>query len=555
MPKEKLTEEQLNQVLNAYEVLTNAGYDAVDVSDYDMEKFASAYGSMYYNHLYTTPYMVNEQMKNTTIQQIDAAVEDIEKALKNPKSSEDILRNYSTSLEIQNMYYKRLIQFVANLPAWNFTYYPVNEMKDSEFKSKQYKEDVAVLETFMTRFNCKEEFGAILREVVRQGVYYGVLRDDGYKYTMQELPPDFCIITGRHPYGLLFDFDFQWFLNNYGVDINMYPKVFKKMYRETFKKVSQNYNPSQPVDTRSSTFVYWHQCSPEDGFWAFKIQPEIATITPFYAGIFPAIAMEPEIRKLQESKYMIAASKLLVGIIGFNKDNKSGNGNNQINLTPDVLGKFLGVARQGLSKEIGLVALPMEDVKAVEFDTDSQNILDDYNTSYSNMALASANVLLSTEKLNVFQAKLASAIDENFVTSLYPMFENFVEYFVNKQTKKYKFKIKFNDVNTPDNRALRLNNVKAFAGMGIVDWQDVARVFDENPFEFRKRLAMSKNSGMDEYLTSLISLNNQSSKDNPFNEKKRGRPSIESTTGSTPDNDNTAASIDRGSNELAGEMN
>ena len=548
--KERLTEEQLNQVLNVLDVLEQHNFQA---SNYDVEKFTSAYGSMYYNHLYTTPYMVNEQMKNTTLQSIESTVEDIEKALKNPKSSEDILRNYSTNLEIQNMFYKRLIQYISTMPAWNFTYYPVNEMKDSEYKSKEYKADVAILEDFCSRLNFKEEFGMALRQIIRQGVYYCILRDEGNKYVLQELPPDFCIITGRHDYGLLFDFDFQWFLNNYGVDINMYPKVFKRMYRETFKHISQLYNPSKPVDNRNSTFVYWHQCSPDDGFWAWKIQPEVATLVPYFSGIFPQIAMEPEIRKLQESKYMIAASKLLVGIIGFT-DNKSGSTSNNINLTPDVLGKFLGVARQGLSKEIGLVALPMDDVKAVEFDTDSQNILDDYNSSYANQSTSSSSALLDTGKLNVFQAKLAAAIDENFVTSLYPMFENFVEYFVNKRTKKYKFRFKFCDVNTPDNRALRLNNVKTFAGMGIVDWQDVARIFDENPFEFKRRLVMSKNSDMDKYLISLMSLNNQS-KNNPLGEKKVGRPSIESQTGSLPDNPSSANSIARGSNELAGEVN
>ena len=88
--------------------------------------------------------------------------------------------------------------------------------------------------------------------------------------------------------------------------------------------------------------------------------------------------------------------------------------------------------------------------------------------------------------------------------------------------------------------------------MGIVDWQDVARIFDENPFEFKRRLIMSKNSDMDKYLISLMSLNNQSNKNgsNPFNEKKIGRPAQPDST-----NDSTANSQARGSNELASEVN
>ena len=96
------------------------------------------------------------------------------------------------------------------------------------------------------------------------------------------------------------------------------------MYRDVFEQTSQDYDPAKKVDKRNSTFVYWHQCSPMDGFWMWKISPELVTITPYFSPMFPNISYSKIVRGLQNDKYFIQASKLLVGIIGFNKDAKSG---------------------------------------------------------------------------------------------------------------------------------------------------------------------------------------------------------------------------------------
>ena len=121
------------------------------------------------------------------------------------------------------------------------------------------------------------------------------------------------------------------------------------------------------------------------------------------------------------------------------------------------------------------------------------------------------------------------------------MFSNFVDYFVNTKTKKYKFHVSFHDIDVPDDRAEREARFKTTASMGIVDVQYAARMFDLNPFEFNRRLSMSKASGFENKLISLMSLNNQSA--NSLNEK--GRPQKPNS-----DSDSTEASWARGSNEL-----
>jgi hypothetical protein len=273
------------------------------------------------------------------------------------------------------------------------------------------------------------------------------------------------------------------------------------------------------------------------------MSPEIATITPYFSPLFPNISYAPVIRGLQNDKYFIEASKLLVGIIGFNKDTKSGQVANQMNITPDALGKFLGVARKGLNKQIGLVALPMDSIETVDFDTDSENIEIDSLKNIASQSVSSYDVLYGNQKLNSHQSKLASAVDSNIVNAIYEDFANFVTYYVNLETKKFKFKIRFHDINVPDDQARVSQLFKDYAQIGVVDAQLAARALDMNPFELMRHMDMTKSMGFDKKLISLVNLNTQSSTGASAN--KPGRPSNPMS-----DNDNTSASWERGSNDL-----
>lgn len=534
--KERLTEGEVNDVLNVFNFL----------------EFSRSYKDTYYQGLFT-PELINQQMQQNTMSPLDISVDDLKRALQNPMSSESILRDYSTYLELTNMYYKRLLDYMSGLPAFNMTFDCINIEKESEYRSKEYKADLKEVEKFCTKFDYKDEFRKALRQSYRQGAFFGVLRDEeDSKYTLQELPIKYCKITGRHAYGDLFDFDMQYFAGISGVDINMYPKVFKKMYRRVFRRTTTKYDPAKNPDHRNSSFIYWHQCSPYDNFWVFKPSAELTTLLPYFSPLFDDISFTPVARKLQEDKFFIEASKMIVGILGFNKDTKTGQTPNQVNITPDVLGKFLGVARSGLNKQIGLTALPVENIETVEFDTSNSNVVSEQTKSVANQSVSSAAVLLNDTKLNVQQSKLAVAIDSNIVKAMYPMFSNFMEFFVNKNTKKYKFKFRFSDFDIPDDKADRQTKLSNMTKIGIVDFQYVARANDMDVFELKRSLQSSKNMGFDNLITDLLiptshfaNNGSTSSSSNVSTGNPVGRPSNPNS-----DNENTVASLERDSNSL-----
>ena len=124
---------------------------------------------------------------------------------------------------------------------------------------------------------------------------------------------------------------------------------------------------------------------------------------------------------------------------------------------------------------------------------------------------------------------------------MYSQFEKMMMYYINRRTDKYKFKIKLSDTNTIPDRAKRKEDFRDLAMMGIVDMNLYARMTDQNIFEAKRALQLTKSLGLEENLISLLSLNNQSSSVI----QDRGRPKEENTT-----NDNTMRSQERASNDL-----
>jgi len=473
-----------------------------------------------YNNIYT-PDLVNARMRDMNLNPIAGTQDIIDKALLNPKENEKELRGLSEYFEMIDMLYKRQIQFLGNLLSWDLTYTCTNaEIKD--YNTPAYKKDEKILESFLQKFNYKKEFKSILRQLIRRETMFCVFREDGDQYLLQELNIDYCKITGRWDYGFLWDFDYTYFLSNPGVDIQMYPKSMQKQYIGMLKNTSNKYIPHNPIDKRNSSYIYWKQTSPVDGFWCFKFNPELATNVPFFAPLFSELVIRPMIRKLQTSKYIIEASKVLIGLIGFNKDTKSGSVKDALQLSPETAGKFASLVRQGLAKEINFAIAPFEDIKSFEFSGSATNILDQYNKVAVASSGNNSRLLYTTDRTNAEESRNSLSIDEQVVTFMYPYFEDFMNYFINKKTKKYKFQIHFEGTQMPASRKERLDNANALAQLGMVLPQSFAAALGKNPFDFERELAMAKAKGFVDGLTPIVMASQMSGKDN-----ENGRPTSE----------------------------
>lgn len=467
---------------------------------WDVIEFARSMSSGMYGMTYLNPELVSGRMKDVTLNPVAATQDALETAMKDPKSNERHLQEFSQSFELTSMVYKRLIAYLANMLAFDITY--TSNAEPEDYKTPKYKKDLKLFENFIDRFDYKKEFKIAVREMLRNDAYFACVRDTGDKIILQELPSEYCKITGRWEGGFLFSFNMYWFLQP-GVDVEMYPPFFKKKYNELWGKDSKikNYNPTLPPEVRDrSSWIYWVDIPVTFGV-CFKLTPELATRLPYFTPLFNDLILQPLVRNLQKNMNMAAASKMIMGEVPMlNKETKA-TVKDSIAISPDLLGKFLALLKSGISEAIKVGSAPLTDIQGISFDTDATMY-----DSYLRTALASSGVntnliFSSSVKPNAIETQLSLNVDEQMMTALYPQFEYFMDYHSGKITRGFRFYTEFEGTEFFLDRKARLDTAMELFGQGMVLPQKIAAAVGMKPSRFRKHMEEAKANGFMETLT------------------------------------------------------
>ena len=105
----------------------------------------------YENGMYS-PIIQNQLMKELNINTIVPDKNDIEEALRDPINHEEGLVSYGQSYYFSSLMYKRNIEYLASLPAFDLELTCINATGD-DYKSEQYKKDYNTIAKFLDRFN------------------------------------------------------------------------------------------------------------------------------------------------------------------------------------------------------------------------------------------------------------------------------------------------------------------------------------------------------------------------------------------------------------------
>jgi hypothetical protein len=399
--------------------------------------------------------------------------------------------------EILSMPLKRILAYMSDLPAFDITYTSKkkdgNELEEKDYKSSAYKKDLKAIYSFLDNFEYKQNFRNICKQILRNEMFVGCFRDTGDGYVIQELPIERCKITAKWGKGFLVDFDMLYFWQP-GVDINMYPKFFADAFNRMFRNPDgslMKYNPAlAPQDRGSSSYIYWVSLPP-DVAWVFKLDMSLVTSIPFFAALMPDLIQSDLMRSLQKDTNMASAAKLLVGQVPMLKESKA-NVADMIAIKPDTLGKFLALVKAGLSKAISVAAAPLEDMQMIEF-KDNNEMYDSWQrTVVANSGMNSALFYSSKLKANAIESQLSFESDSLIMSGLYPQFNQFMNYFGNKQTTKHYFYFTFEGNQFYLNRKQRFDYATGLLNFGIVLPQKIAASIGMKPQEFERQMRESK---------------------------------------------------------------
>jgi hypothetical protein len=452
---------------------------------WDVVKFANAMSDMF-GKAYLSPAMINSRMKDLNLNPKAATEALLNTAMQDPKGNEEQLRQFSQNFELSSMVYKRLLTYLSNMLAFDITY--TNNGEKEDYSKPRFQRDSKSIEKFLDDFDYKKEFRIVVREMLRNDAYFGIFRKAGEKHVLQELPVDYCKITGRWSNGFLFSFNLHWFIQP-GVDINMYPDFFKEKYNEYFNKAEKReYNPTLSPEARGdSSWGYWVDIPTDIGV-CFKLTPELATQLPYFTPLFSDLVLQSLMRNLQKNVNMANASKLIMGQVPLLDRDVKATVKDTIAISPDLLGKFMALVKTALSDSVNIASAPLEDLQEIEFEANN-----DLYDKYLRTALASSgintNLIFSSDiKPNVIETQLSLNVDEQMMSSTYEQFEDFMNYFANKETEYFKYSFRFEGTNFDVNRDKRLDYAMRLFDKGIVLPQKIAAAIGIKPHHLRRHM-------------------------------------------------------------------
>jgi hypothetical protein len=130
--------------------------------------------------------------------------------------------------------------------------------------------------------------------------------------------------------------------------------------------------------------------------------------------------------------------------------------------------------------------------------------------------LGGANTLFSIQKQTATESLISADLDKMLMQSVYSQFENFLNYYINMATKKYKFSFKFSGTNLYVDKEARRKEAFEAAAIGVVSVNKISNVFDMNVFELKRELELAKSMKFSEMLIPMLNVYTDS--------KETGRP-------------------------------
>ena len=449
-------------------------------------------------------------------------------ALKDYKQNADKLRGYSEYAEVYDMIYGRVVEYYAGMLSFDLNIQCINAYSPKDdYKSEEYKQDLKRVYKFFDNFNYKEEFSKVLRNLLRSEVYYVWLRDSKGNfsdtkeidfnlkenskvmstYTLQPMPQKYCTITALWEKGLLYDFDMSYF-TQVGASLDSYDPVFKKYYKDVFEN-------KQNIDFNKRT-------SPEDGAWVFKLNMSNLNETPFLSSLIKDVLTNEEVANLQRNVNIASAKGILAGEIPLLDKQKSGQVKDAMAWSGKTLENFMKLVKLGLSESVNAVAMPTNENKFYQFENKNPNMLENQLKISAGNGVSASRVIYSSDKVTKDELEAQITNDYNIVKKVYNQFNNFLDFYVNKKTRKYKFSFTLHGCSYPFMREREKKAILELADKGMVLNSSVySGIVGMTPQDFDRSMEEAHYGGFSDKLTMLFSIHTQSGKNKEIGAPKK----------------------------------
>lgn len=208
-------------------------------------------------------------------------------------------------------------------------------------------------------------------------------------------------------------------------------------------------------------------------------------------------------RELQMNQDLVAAKKLITSQWPLLEAKTAQT--DRLGVKAETMGSIIGAIKSGLGEYFNIASMPSDKIEVEQMENKNKTAYQDYLKNISGL-MGGANTLFSVVKQSSTESMISADIDAMLMSKIYPQFEAFLEYHINKRTKKFKFDIKLSGTNSYLEKDRKYKAAFDSAKVGFVSANAISNAMNLNVFELTKELEMTKGLGLTDKLLPLLNL-------------------------------------------------
>ena len=353
--------------------------------------------------------IIREEVRASRVFGMNYKKEDIKKWLLCPAQYEKQLRTLSKELYNASQHYKRLVEYFANMAILSYILIPdviITEKEEEKVQRSYYR-----IAKKLNDMNLQHELRKVLKEAFVEDIFYGIENEEPNNYWIQQLPANYCKVTGYLDGVRTFSFDMTFF-DKYPEQLqNAHPEL-RQGYREY--KNRKNKRGTKPDD------INWVQIDPYKSI-CFKVNETLEYAIPPLAGIFPDIFDLEDFKFSRSVRDSIGKYILLIQKIPMLKDNKP----NAFAIDAVNAKQFHQMATNASPSEVNVITTPME-IEAINL-APKENLNHVEEAKADVYASAGVNQhLFSTDKTTSAALEKSINVDEQIVFAVLLQLERWI---------------------------------------------------------------------------------------------------------------------------------
>lgn len=383
--------------------------------------------------------------------------------IQNPSSNESAIRNMSNFLYRVSMPYRRLINYMSDIPLFYWNLIPQIDASGNVSADKIFKNYYKMLQT-LENMSIDTEMRKVLNTTLREGVFYGFIYSDKNTFFIHKLDPDYCRIVQLEAGCYNFAFDLSYF-DKYSTYLEYMDPYFTTLYN-LYKNDSNN--------------ARWQLIEPSQSI-CIKVDSDMADeILPQFIGIFEALLDLIDARTLQRNKDEIQNYKLIIQKIPILDDTREVD---DFSLAMDTAVKFYQKLASVVPEAVGVALSPM-DVDTIDFNPDDDSndlIAASMRSVFSDSGVA--QLLFNTEGSGSVGLDASIKVDTGLVWKLVDSIERWINRYIlynSSGTLRYFFEILRVDIFNKDAACTR---ELALANSGVPNKLKLAATSGMSPYE------------------------------------------------------------------------